>query len=382
MLGLYVHVPFCSAICNYCNFNRGLFDEALKTRFVDALIQEIRRTKKAPDPFSTPAPALRADTIYFGGGTPSLLTPDEIASIVDAARSVFDLAPDAEITLEANPETVAPARLEGFRQAGINRLSYGVQSFDDAELKRLGRLHSAQRAEDAVRMARAAGFDNISLDLMMWLPGQDVPQWLLSVARAIAIDPEHVSLYILEVYPHLPLKQEIEAHGWTQVEDEGAAEMYEAAMAMLDAAGYQQYEISNVAKPGRESRHNLKYWSDGEWWGFGPGAHSTWQGSRWRNVSATEDYIQRIAAAASVVSERRILSLDEHLGDAVFTGLRLNRGVDLCILSRQYAVDIWARFGERLAPFTEAGLLVKEGDRIRLTRQGMLLANEVMAVFV
>lgn len=378
MLGLYVHVPFCSAICNYCNFNRGLFDESLKTRFVDALIKEIKRAG-APDAFiSRP----RADTLYFGGGTPSLLTPDDIESIVETARAAFNLTSSAEITLEANPETVDEARLEGFRRAGINRLSYGVQSFRDEELQRLGRLHSSRRAAEAVEIARGVGFDNISLDLMMWLPGQDVPQWLESVDRAVKIDPDHLSLYILEVYPHLPLRQAIDANGWTQLSDEGAAEMYEAALTRLDAAGYEQYEISNVAKPGRQSLHNLKYWSDGEWLGFGPGAHSTRQGSRWRNVSATDDYVRRVLAGASVVVERRDLTSEERLGDALFTGLRLNRGADLTILSRAYATDVWQRFGERLAPFLEAGLLAREGGRIRLTRQGMLLANEVMAVFV
>ena len=231
-------------------------------------------------------------------------------------------------------------------------------------------------------MARAAGFDNVSLDLMMWLPGQDVRQWLSSVEIAVGIGPEHLSLYILEVYPHLPLKQEIVAHGWIQADDEGAADMYDAGMTRLEAAGYEQYEISNVAQPGRRSVHNLKYWTDGEWWGFGPGAHSTWQGSRWRNVSATEDYIERIAGGRGVIAERRTLGTDERLGDAVFTGLRLNDGIDLATLSRRYSTDIWARYGDRLAPFQEAGLLLKEGGRIRLTRPGMLLANEVMAVFV
>jgi len=380
LLGLYVHVPFCASICNYCNFTRGVFDESLKTRFVDALIREMHGAAAEREDESVTR--LPADTIYFGGGTPSLLTPAEIGSIIDAARASFAVAPDAEITLEANPETVDPARLEGFRRAGINRLSYGVQSFSDDDLKRLGRLHSAERAEDAVRMARAAGFDNVSLDLMMWLPEQNVAQWLSSVKRAIAVAPEHMSLYILEVYPHLPLKQEIDLHRWSQVEDEAAAEMYESSMAMLDAAGYEQYEISNVAKPGRQSLHNLKYWTDGEWWGFGPAAHSTWRGARWRNVTSTDDYVRRIGTGASVVAERRDLATDERLGDAVFTGLRLNRGVDLSTLSQRYSVDIWARFRDRLAPFGEAGLLVKEGDCIRLTRQGMLMANEVMAVFV
>lgn len=407
MLGLYVHVPFCSAICNYCNFTRGLFDESLKSRYVGAVIKEIRQGAREKGqgisekelgargkgqgtnvtgtcdiyPLSlTPYPC--SDTLYFGGGTPSLLTPADIKSIIGECREVLGLHPDAEITLEANPESVDAAQLEGFREAGVNRLSFGVQSFRDEELKRLGRLHSAHRAEQAVRLARVAGFDNLSLDLMMWLPGQDVPQWLESVEQAIRIGPEHLSLYILEVYPHLPLKQDIDAHGWTQVPDEGAAEMYESAMAMLDSAGYEQYEISNVARPGRQSRHNLKYWSDGEWLGFGPGAHSTAQGRRWRNVAATEDYIQRSGNGASVVAERRELSAEERLGDALFTGLRLNAGVDLGILSRRYLTDIWSRYSGRLSPFQEAGLLLKEGERIRLTRQGMLLANEVMAVFV
>lgn len=374
VLGLYAHIPFCSAICNYCNFNRGLFDEGLKTRFVKAMLEEIRIT-------SHPTP-LTSDTLYFGGGTPSLLTPSEIGSIIDESRRSCGLAADAEITMEANPETVDAACLEGFRQAGVNRLSFGVQSFRDDELERLGRLHSAERARQAVRMARGAGFDNVSIDLMMWLPGQDVQQWLASVDEAVHVAPDHLSLYILEVYPHLPLKQAIDRHGWTQQGDDGAAEMYETAMSRLDAAGYEQYEISNVCRPGLESRHNLKYWTDGEWWGFGPGAHSTCQGSRWRNVTSTEDYVERIGAGATAMIDRRLRSNEERLGDALFTGLRLNRGIDLTILSRRYGVDVWERFGGRLAPFCEAGILVREEGRLRLTRQGMLLANEVMSVFV
>ena len=238
--GLYVHVPFCSSICNYCNFNRGLFDEALKTRFVEALCGEIRAF--APSPFPLPP-----DTLYFGGGTPSLLEPAEVASIVNWCRDSFGLATDAEVTLEANPETVTAARMEQFRAGGVNRLSFGVQSFRDEELKRLGRAHSAERAVQAVEMARAAGFDNVSIDLMMWLPGQDVRQWLASVIDAVRVRPDHVSLYILEVYAHLPLKQEIDRHGWAQQEDDAAAEMYQSAMTMFDDAGYVQYEISNVA---------------------------------------------------------------------------------------------------------------------------------------
>lgn len=375
MLGLYAHIPFCSTICNYCNFNRGLFDEGLKTRFVEALLQEMRAAAPHPSP-------LTPDTLYFGGGTPSLLAPSEIRSIIDEGRRSWGLTADAEITMEANPETVDAARLDGFREAGVNRLSFGVQSFRDDELERLGRLHSAERARQAVQMARRAGFDNLSIDLMMWLPGQDVRQWLESVEDAVGVRPDHLSLYILEVYPHLPLRQDIMRHGWVQESDDGAAEMYETAMSRLDAAGYEQYEISNVCRPGLESRHNLKYWTDGEWCGFGPGAHSTCQGHRWRNVSSTDEYVERIDAGADVIVDRRRLSNEERLGDALFTGLRLNRGIDLDILSGRYGIDVWERYGSRLAPFCEAGILVRAQGRLRLTRPGMLLANEVMSVFV
>ena len=378
-------MPFCSAICNYCNFNRGLFDESLKSRFVEAVLREIRlgvRGEGRGEIAPYPLPPFAPDTLYFGGGTPSLLTPAEIKSIIDESRRSLGLTADAEITLEANPETVTAGTLEQFRAAGVNRLSFGVQSFLDEELKRLGRMHSAARAVQAVAAARAAGFDNVSIDLMMWLPGQDVAQWLASVDAAITVNADHLSLYILEVYPHLPLKQEIDRHGWTQQSDDGAAEMYESAMARLDAAGYEQYEISNVCRTGRQSRHNVKYWTDGTWLGFGPGAHSTWRGARWRNIASTEDYANRIGAGESVVVDRRDLTTDERLGDALFTGLRLNCGVDTDILSTRYGVDVWGRYGERLLPFLDAGILLRQEGRLRLTRPGMLLANEVMSVFV
>ena len=376
MLGLYIHIPFCSAICNYCNFNRGLFDAALKERYVEALVQEIARAGQAGRAGEA------ADTIYFGGGTPSLLEPGDVARIIAACEAAFDVAADREVTLEANPETVSEARLAAFRTAGVNRLSFGVQSFRDDELGRLSRLHSADRARAAYGEARAAGFDNISLDLMMWLPAQRVDQWLASVDAAAALGPEHLSLYLLEVYPNAPLKDEMARARWSQAPDEDAAEMYLTAMERLEAGGYQQYEISNVGRPGRRSRHNMKYWTDGEWLGFGCGAHSTRDGIRWKNVSATEDYVTRIAAGADTATDVRRLSADERLGDALFTGLRLTDGVNLDAIRARYGVDVWARYGPSLEPFVEAGCLRREGSRLYLTRQGMLLAHEVMAVFV
>ena len=371
MLGLYIHIPFCSAICNYCNFNRGLFDAGLKTRYVDALVKEIRAANREP-----------ADTIYFGGGTPSLLEPAEIARIVAACETSFDVAPDRETTLEANPESVSMERLAAYKTAGINRLSFGVQSFRDDELRRLSRLHDAGRARAALHEARAAGFDNVSLDLMMWLPAQRVDEWLESVDAAVALGPDHLSLYLLEVYPNAPLKDDMARARWSQAPDDDAATMYLMAMERLDAAGYEQYEISNVARPGCRSRHNLKYWTDGEWLGFGCGAHSTRDGIRWKNVSATADYIARIGGGADTAVDVRRLSAEERLGDALFTGLRLTDGVNLDAVRARYGVNVWERYGPSLEDFVRGGLLRTDGSRLFLTRQGMLLAHEVMAIFV
>jgi putative oxygen-independent coproporphyrinogen III oxidase len=371
-LGLYLHIPFCSAICNYCNFNRGLLDVDVKRRYVDALEAEITRASDRR----------AADTIYFGGGTPSLLEADEIERLIRACRATFAVTSDAEVTLEANPETASTERLERFRGAGVNRLSFGVQSFDDAELARLGRLHTADRACAAVAEARAAGFDNVSLDLMMWLPQQSVERWRRNVEELIALQPEHASLYILEIYPNAPLRDEMARGGWSQAPDDDAAEMYLSAMETLERAGYGQYEISNVARPGFESQHNLKYWRDGSWLGFGCGAHSTDAGVRWRNVSGTIDYVDRIAARVSPVAERRVLTPDERIEDALFMGLRLSEGVDLEAFRAQYGVDVRSRFGEALRPFLEARVLRESGGRLALTRDGMLVSNEVMAALV
>jgi oxygen-independent coproporphyrinogen III oxidase len=374
MLGLYLHIPFCTSICNYCNFNRGLFDAEVKARYVAAVEAEIRG-------LATDARE-GADTIFFGGGTPSLLDADEIGRLITACRDTFDIPSDAEITLETNPETSSRDRMERFRAAGVNRISFGVQSFREPELRRLGRLHTAERAQRAIEEARAAGVDNVSLDLMMWLPGQSRSDWQESVEALIAVGPEHASLYLLELYPNAPLKEEMARSGWSLAPDEDAAHMYLWSLERLEDAGYDQYEISNVARAGYASRHNLKYWTDGEWLGFGCGAHSTRDGVRWKNLSGTEEYIGRITAGASIVADRRHLTGDERLGDALFTGLRLVEGIDLETTGRRYGVDVWARFGGGLEPFVAEGLLVRDGPRIRLTREGMLLANEIMAVFV
>jgi oxygen-independent coproporphyrinogen-3 oxidase len=348
-------------------------NDELKTRYVRALVSEIERAGTGDT---------AVDSIFFGGGTPSLLTADEVERILAACKRGFNLAVDCEVTLEANPETVTVENLRNYRRVGVNRLSFGVQSFLDDELRRLSRLHGSARARAAFGEARTAGFDNISLDLMMWLPGQRVEQWLASVEQAIALAPEHLSLYMLEVYPNAPLRDEMARSAWSQAPDDDVAEMYEGAMDRLEGAGYLQYEISNVARPGRECRHNMKYWTDGAWHGFGCGAHTTLDGVRWKNVSDTEEYISKVSEAQSTATDIRRLTPEQQLGDALFTGLRLTGGLDVGIINRRYRTDVWQRFGEALQPFVENSLLQVNGNRWTLTRQGMLLAHEVMSVFV
>jgi oxygen-independent coproporphyrinogen-3 oxidase len=230
---------------------------------------------------------------------------------------------------------------------------------------------------------------------MMWLPQQHVEEFFESVDALMAIGPEHASLYLLELYPNAPLREDMARAGWSQAPDDDAAAMYEGAFERLEAAGYEQYEISNVAKPGYRAVHNVKYWQDGEWLGFGCGAHATRNGTRWRNVPATIEYVLRVERGVTPIAERRVLSREERLEEALFTGLRLAEGLDLDAIAARYGVDVWRRYGAALQPFVEAGLLVHDpdardtgsrrvgvGGRLRLTRRGMLLANEVMAVFI
>ena len=377
--GIYIHIPFCQAICNYCNFNRGLHDESVRQRYVRALIKDIR---------SFADPTIDADTIFFGGGTPSLLEPSELTAIIQSCRDSFSVAADSEITIEANPESSSLSKLEKFREAGANRLSFGVQSFRDEELRRLGRLHSSQTAREAVRAARAAGFDNLSLDLMMWLPGQSTTDWLSNVDALIALEPDHASLYLLEIYPNAPLRDEMARAGWSVAPDDDAADMYVAGLERLDRAGFEQYEISNVARrtprlPSRRARHNLKYWQEGEWLAFGCGAHATFRSERWRTISSTADYIDRIEAGQDARIDRRVMNDTERLEEALFMGLRLTEGIDLDRMNRRYGIDIWTHYGSHLSDYVSAGWLLHEPHRrLALTRTGMLMANEVMAVFI
>jgi putative oxygen-independent coproporphyrinogen III oxidase len=371
-LGLYLHIPFCAHICNYCNFNRGLFDERLKREYVDALAHEIRAS----------GDGAAADTIFFGGGTPSLLDPEDVARLIEACRDGFAVATGAEVTLEANPETVSVAKIAGYRSAGVNRISLGVQSLHDSELRRLDRQHNAARARQALSDVRTAGIDNVSLDLMLWLPQQRLEEWQATIDGLIDLEPNHASLYLLELYPNAPLKETMARERWSLAPDDDAAEMYLWAMERLEGAGYLQYEISNVARGGQVARHNLKYWQDGSWLGFGCGAHSTRGAWRWSNVAGTRDYVTRVTNGASPADNGRGRSDRERLEDALFTGLRLMAGIDLDDVGARYGVDAWGEYADALRLHESAGRLKIEGHRVRLTRSGMLVANDVMTVFI
>lgn len=370
--GLYLHIPFCTDICHYCHFNRQRLDAALKRAYVDALVEDIGRQGTGGV----------ADTIFFGGGTPSLLSDREVGRLIEACGRAFTLAPSAEITLETNPETVSGGQLAAFRAAGVTRVSFGVQSFLDEELRRLGRVHDAARARAAVTDALAAGFDAVSLDLMMWLPGQRLSAWLASVGTAIALAPHHLSLYMLELYPNAPLRDEMARGGWTLAADEEAVAMYEGAFERLAAAGYDQYEISNAARPGRRARHNLKYWSDGDWFGFGCGAHGTVGPIRWHNVAGIGDYLERVRAGRSTVASARRLPPKEQMEDALVMGMRLLEGIDVVALGARYGVDVMSRYGTDLADLIDQDVVSFDGTRLRLTSRGRVLSNEVMRVFV
>jgi oxygen-independent coproporphyrinogen-3 oxidase len=269
----------------------------------------------------------------------------------------------------------------------VTRVSFGVQSFDPGELARLDRIHSADKAREVVRIARAEGFDNVSLDLMFWLPGQSIGSWLATVSDAIALLPDHLSLYLLELYPNAPIREAMAraqsgTTSWRQAADDDAAEMYLQALERLDEAGYTQYEISNVARPGRVCRHNLKYWQEGEWRGFGCGAHSTAGAVRWANVASTADYIDRVGADRPVATGERRLDPAARLEEALFTGLRTTAGIDRGNIRARHGVDPWTRYAEALAPFVEAELVWQDDARFGLTRRGMLVANDVLVTFV
>ena len=363
--GLYIHIPFCRSRCSYCDFATGLYESELADRYVRALCEEIQTSATG---------ASGVDTVYFGGGTPSLLKPSQLDRVLCVLQNCFNIDPGAEITLEINPGSTMSERLGEFRQLGINRASFGVQTFDDRELAKLGRSHTAADARRTFHELRAANFNNISFDLIAGLPGQTLAGWQRNVEEALALQPEHLSFYLLEVHSGTPLAQHIQ-RGLQPVPDEDlAAAMYQWILERATAADYEHYEISNLSLPGFASRHNTKYWIGAPYFGFGCSAHSYDGGSqRWANQRDVLAYVESIEQGRSPISERQSLTEQELKAESLFLGFRLMQGVSL-ELCEAYEAD--------LHRFREAGLVELEGSRVRLTRTGALLSNEVFSAFV
>src|SRR5688572_12246309 len=365
LAGLYIHIPFCRSRCSYCDFATGIYQGELAARYVRAVVDEIATSLNA---------GARVDTVYFGGGTPSLLTPDQLDQILSALHRQFDVDGASEITVEMNPGTVSRDQLRAFRELGVNRASFGAQTFDDAELAKLGRSHTSAETLKTFDELRAAGFENISFDLIAGLPGQTLAGWQRNVQEALELRPEHLSFYLLEVHSGTPLAQHIQRGLQPAPDEDLAAVMYEWMLERAARAGYEHYEISNLCRPGFQSQHNTKYWTGAPYFGFGCSAHS-YDGAmrRWSNQRDVLEYVESLEHESSPIAEKQILTQSDIRAESLFLGLRLMRGVslDLC---KEYETDL-----ER---FREAGLIELEGDWVRLTRSGALLSNEVFAAFL
>jgi oxygen-independent coproporphyrinogen-3 oxidase len=362
---IYLHVPFCRRKCGYCSFVSCAGRESEIPAYVVALRREIAgRASGAAVP-----------SIFFGGGTPSLLSVPRVETLLDTVHEHFVVAAHAEITLEANPGTVDEAYLGGLRRAGVNRLSLGAQRFEDSELTALGRLHSAAEARQAFTAARRAGFGNINLDLIYGLPGDSAAAWRTTLEAAVELKPEHLSLYPLTLEPDTPLGEAVAAGDVPAPDPDVAADQYELAEDCLEAAGYDHYEISNWARPARECRHNLVYWDNAPYLGFGVAAHSSVDGRRCANTNDLDEYLAAGGLAPLALDER--LDAETRRAETVILGLRQGRGIDLAATSGRLGTDV---AGEYHAPFedmTAAGLLERYDGRLRLTRRGRLLGNEV-----
>ncbi|MEW6730539.1 MAG: radical SAM family heme chaperone HemW [Acidobacteriota bacterium] len=379
--GLYLHIPFCQAKCTYCSFITGSYEDLLAQRYLKALAAEVRASA------ASLTPAKRSvDTIYFGGGTPSIIAPAALEQLLEVCHECFDVAADAEITVEMNPSDIDLARLRSYREMGINRASVGVQSFIDTQLRAMGRDHSAADAFSAVDKLRSAGFDNISIDLIAGLPEQTLEQWHHNLAQACSLAPEHLSIYLLEIKEGTTLYAQIRS-GQLQTPDEDlAAEMYEMLLDETAATGYQHYEISNFARIKsdqlRYSHHNIKYWLDIPYFGYGVSAHSYNGRERYWNVKSTHEYITRIEQSGEAVAERIELSPYDQAREAFMLQLRLMTGVDLANFQIRYGFDLANEYHEELVELAAAGLLETDQGRLRLTRRGILLSNEVFLLFV
>jgi oxygen-independent coproporphyrinogen III oxidase len=384
MLSLYLHIPFCRHRCSYCDFNTYTSLDGLREAYTAALCAEIKQVGGGDGRLHP------VHTIFFGGGTPSLMSVGQLQAIMQAVRAHFDLSPTAEISLEANPGTVNEAYLGQLRELGFNRLSFGVQSAVASELALLEREHDFAAAVTAVAAARAAGFDNLSLDLIYGVPGQTLASWRESVEAVLALRPEHLSLYCLTIEPGTPMQRWLHNGRFSPPDPDLAADQYELAGQLLAAAGFIQYEISNWAQPGRECEHNLTYWRNGEYLGLGAGAHGHAAGTRYQVVKQPRVYIRRLSEPgdwrypwSTAVASHHQLDRAEAMTDTVITQLRLLReGLDLAQFADKFGQSLASAFPDALPQLLEWGLLHEQNGRLLLTERGRFLSNQVFYRFM
>ena len=378
-LELYLHIPFCVKKCNYCDFLSAPAEEETRAAYVDALLEEIRGFEDPED--------YEVVTVFFGGGTPSILPGQEIFRIMEALREKFSFRKGAEITLEANPGTVDKEKLSCYKKAGINRLSFGLQSADAEELKKLGRIHTWEKFLESFQLAREAGFSNINVDLMSALPGQTKESWEKTLRQVLALQPEHISAYSLIIEEGTPFYQLYEK----DVERRDAGEepellpseeeeraMYEATGRILKEQGYLHYEISNYAKPGRECRHNLGYWQRRDYLGFGLGAATLLNPVRYKNTEDLEAYL----GGDFSKKEFFVLTKDNQIEETMFLGLRVLEGVSKEQFREHFSCELRVVYRKELEKLEQEGLLEEEGDFVRLTSRGIDLSNPVLAEFL
>ena len=378
-LGVYIQVPFCQTKCTYCNFHTGVVPARRFAPYVEALCREIRSHSSLRGAPGVSLPAgLTVDSVYIGGGTPSLLEPRLLGEILQAIRNSFSCALD-EVTLEADPETIEAEKAADWAASGINRISFGVQSFIDDELKSAGRRHRAADVYQGVGMLRNLGFANISFDLIAGLPKQTEASWGRSLEELITLSPEHVSTYIMEIDEGSRLGLEVLEGGSRYSarelpDEELMADFYAVAQRELRSAGYQQYEISNWAKPGFPSRHNLKYWRREPYLGFGAGAHSFSGTERWANVHDAAAYVASVSAGQSAVESIDTVTRELAFEEELFLGLRQLAGIDLRRIERQYGVDLEAK----LLHLASRGMVEREGNMLRLPADKLSVSNEII----
>lgn len=367
MKGLYVHIPFCIKKCKYCDFNSASMPDSVKEKYVNALICEMAEYKGA-----------EIDTVYIGGGTPTALETELLAKVTDSIKNNFILSKDTEFTVEMNPKTADMEKLKMMYEKGVNRLSIGVQSFCDAELKALGRIHSGEDAKEAISIAKKAGFKNISIDLMSAIPKQTLESFSETLKTAILQNPDHISCYSLILEEGTPLFDEVKSGKCTLCDEDTEREIYEYAVKTLEENGYIGYEISNFAKNGKKSRHNMKYWTMEEYIGIGLSAHSFLDGVRFSNTDDIESYINHNFRSG----KKEVLTKKDMMSEFVFLGLRMTDGISERTFFKKFGIGIFEVFQKPLQKFIKTGHLVRENGKIRLSKEAVSVSNQIMCEFL